>query len=104
MLKIRLQRLGRKNDPHFKLIVAPQILKPKTHLLLEELGYYDPRSGKGEFRGVRIKYWLKVGAKASPTVFNLLVSQGILEGKKLNVLPRKSPTSKKKDLKVQGKK
>src|SRR3989344_2382508 len=35
----------------------------------------------------RIKNWLSVGAKPSATVHNMLVSLGIIEGKKINVLP-----------------
>ena len=40
-----------------------------------------------------------VGAQVTPTVHNLLVSAKILDAKKVNVLPRKSPTVAKKDLK-----
>ena len=99
MLKIRLQRLGRKNDPHFKLIVTPHTLKPKTHQFIEDLGNFNVKAGTSEFKSERIKYWMSVGAKVSPTVFNMLVSKNIIEGKKMNVLSKKSPTKKKKDLK-----
>ncbi len=99
MLKIRLQRLGRKNDPHFKLIVTPHTYKPKTHKFIEDLGFYNPKSGVYEFKADRIKYWLGVGAKTSPTVHNFLISKKIIEGKKINVLPKKSVTQPKKDLK-----
>ncbi|MEI6352572.1 MAG: 30S ribosomal protein S16 [Candidatus Nomurabacteria bacterium] len=99
MLKIRLQRLGRKNDPHFKLIVTPHTLKSKTHKFTEDLGHYDVKSGKYEFKGDRVKYWISVGATVTPTVHNLLVSKNIIEGKKVNVLPKKSITKAKKDLK-----
>lgn len=99
MLKIRLQRLGRKNDPHFKLIVTPQTYKPKTHKFIEDLGFYNAKSGQKEFKGERIKYWMSVGAKVTPTVHNFLVAQNLIEGKKKNVLPRKSITKPKKELK-----
>ncbi len=99
MLRIRLQRLGRKNDPHFKLIVTPHTLKAKTHQFTEDLGYYDVKSGKYDFKGDRVKYWMSVGAKVTPTVHNLLVSANILEAKKINALPKKSPTVAKKDIK-----
>ncbi|MBP9765901.1 MAG: 30S ribosomal protein S16 [Candidatus Pacebacteria bacterium] len=99
MLKIRLQRLGRKNDPHFKLIVTPHTYKPKTHKFIEDLGYYNAKAGKYEFKAERVKYWMSVGAKVTPTVFNFLVEQKIVEGKKKNVLPRKSITKVKKELK-----
>ncbi len=99
MLKIRLQRLGRKNDPHFKLIVTPQTYKPKTHKYIEDLGFYNAKSGVKEFKAERIKYWMGVGAQVTPTVYNFLVAQNLVEGKKKNVLPKKSVTKPKKELK-----
>lgn len=99
MLKIRLQRLGRKNDPHFKLIVTPQTYKPKTHKFIEDLGFYDVKSGVYKFKADRVKYWIGVGAKITPTVHNFLIKEKIIEGKKINVLPKKSPTKPKKELK-----
>ena len=35
----------------------------------------------------RIKYWLSVGAKASDTMHNMLVTVGVIQGKKINILP-----------------
>ncbi len=99
MLKIRLQRLGRKNDPHFKLIVTPQTYKPKTHKFIEDLGFYDVKSGTYKFKGDRVKYWISVGAKVTPTVHNFLVAEKVIEGKKINVLPKKSVTRPKKEMK-----
>ncbi len=99
MLKIRLQRLGRKNEAHFKLIVTPDTYKPKTHKFIEDLGFYDVKTGKYSFKGERVKYWLSVGAKTTTTVHNFLVKEKIIEGKKLNALPKKSITKPKKELK-----
>lgn len=99
MLKIRLQRLGRKNDPHFKLIVTPSTYKPKTHKFIEDLGHYNAKAGKHEFKADRVKYWIGVGAQVSPTVHNFLVAQNLVEGKKKNVLPKKAVTKAKKELK-----
>ena len=42
----------------------------------------------------RIKYWMSVGAKPSGTVHNMLVSAGLLNAKKINVLPRKTVAKK----------
>jgi len=94
MLKIRLQRIGRKNDPAFRLIVAESTLRPKTSQFAEILGTYNVKQGIFEARGDRVKHWVSVGAQVTPTVHNLLISKGILEGKKINVLPRKSPIKK----------
>jgi small subunit ribosomal protein S16 len=94
MLKIRLQRTGRKNDPHFRLIVTESTLKPKTTQFAEILGFYNVKMGEFEAKGDRVKHWMSVGAQMSPTVHNLLISKKILEGKKINVLPKKSPVKK----------
>jgi len=100
MLKIRLQRTGRKNDPHFRLICAEGARKPKTTQFTELLGTYDVKAGVFSVKADRVKYWISVGAQTSPTVYNLLISQGVLEGKKKNVLPRKSPVKKEEEKKA----
>ena len=91
MLKIRLQRIGRKNDPHFRMVVTPHYLKPKTTQYTEIVGTYNVKAGIFECKADRVKYWMSVGAQTSPTVHNLLISKGVIEGKKINALPRKSP-------------
>jgi small subunit ribosomal protein S16 len=58
------------------------------------LGSYDPRADRVELKADRIKHWISMGATVSDTVHNLLISQKIIEGKKINVLPRKSPPKK----------
>lgn len=98
MLKIRLQRIGRKNDPHFRLIVTESILKPKTTQFNEIVGTYNVKAGIFEAKADRINHWISVGAQVSPTVHNLLVSKKIIEGKKINVLPKK--TLQKKEVKA----
>ena len=94
MLKIRLQRTGRKNDPHFRLIVTESILKPKTTQFAEILGTYNVKAGIFAAKADRVKHWISVGAQTSDTVHNLLVSKGVIEGKKKNVLPKKKPVVK----------
>jgi len=94
MLKIRLQRTGRKNDPHFRLVVAEHTLKTKTTKFSEILGNYDVKAGVFNAKADRVNHWIKMGAQVTPTVKNLLISKGVIEGKKVNVLPKKSPIKK----------
>ena len=94
MLKIRLQRIGRKNDPYFRIIVTPHQNKLKTTNFLEILGTFNVQKGIFECKADRVKYWMGIGAQVSPTVHNHLISKGIIEGKKINVLSRKSPIKK----------
>lgn len=94
MLNIRLQRVGRKNDPSFRVIVVDSKLKPKSGNFLEILGSYDARKGKPIVQADRVKHWLSVGALASGTVHNILLDLGIVKGKKVNVLGKKTPIVK----------
>ncbi len=67
------------------------------------LGSYDPRFDKPVINAERVKYWIGFGAKPTDTMHNLLVTQKIIEGKKINVLSRKSPIIKaKEDLPAQA--
>lgn len=49
---------------------------------MEIVGSWDPHKKVATVKGDRITYWLGQGAQPSDTVYNLLVSQGIVEGKK----------------------
>jgi small subunit ribosomal protein S16 len=91
MLKIRLQRVGRKHEPTFRVVLTDSKNSTKSGRFLELLGSYDPRKSTEVFNGERIKEWMGKGAKLSDTMHNLLISKKIIEGKKINVLPRKTP-------------
>jgi len=94
MLKIRLQRVGRKNDPSYRVVVTNSTHGPKSTNYLELLGNYNPKTKSILLKGERIDHWINKGAQVSNTVHNLLVSEHIIEGKKINVLPKKNPTVK----------
>src|SRR4051812_42600701 len=102
MLKIRLQRIGRKNDPSFRAVLTDSKNSTKSGKFLEILGTYNPKAGEKNLRTNyqtdRIKYWIGKGAKPSDTMHNFLVHDKIVEGKKINVLPKKNPTVKRKEL------
>ncbi len=100
MLKIRLQRIGRKNDPSFRAVLTDSKNSTKSGRFLEILGTYNPKAGEKKLDGDKIKYWMSKGAKCSDTMHNFLVSEKIIEGKKINVLPKKKPTIKRKELKA----
>ena len=104
MLKIRLQRIGRKNDPAFRVVLTDSKNSTKSGRFLEILGTYDPKvadkKNRTNFIDDRIKYWLSKGAKLSDTMHNFLVHNKVIEGKKINVMPKKRPTVKRKELKA----
>jgi small subunit ribosomal protein S16 len=101
MLKIRLQRIGRKNDPAFRVVLTDHKNAAKSGRFLEILGSYNPglKENRTAFKAEAIKAWISKGAQLSDTVHNFLVHEKIIEGKKVNVLSKKSITKKRKELK-----
>jgi len=94
MLKIRLQRVGRKHEPSFRLVLTDSKNSTRSGRFKEILGVYDPRKSTGKTDSLnteRIKYWLSQGANPTDTIHNLLVKRGVIRAKKIDV----SATSKK---------
>lgn len=83
MLMIRLQRMGKTKRPSYRLIVSPKH-KDTQSGQLEILGNYDPvqKTAVVNLKKDRLEYWLSVGAQPSPTVHNILVGAGIIQGEK----------------------
>lgn len=80
MLIIRFQRVGRTNDPAFRVVVTEkQNAAKKKHL--EILGSYHPKTKHTVLRAERIKHWLSKGAQVSDTAHNLLVKNKVIEAK-----------------------
>ena len=83
MLVIRFLRTGKKNQPSFKLVVVEKTRSSTSGRFVEQVGFYNPLTKEKVLKGDRIKYWLSVGAQPSNTVYNLLVSEKIVLGKKI---------------------
>jgi small subunit ribosomal protein S16 len=97
MLTIRLQRVGRKHEPVFRLVLTDSKNSPKSGKFLEILGSYDARRGdQAVFNDEKVKHWMSKGAKVSNTVHNLLIDKKVITGKKINKLPKKSPIKSEK--------
>ena len=94
MLKIRLSRTGRINQPSYRIIVTEHARAAKTGKIVEQVGTYNPKTKERTINADRVKYWISVGAQPSDTMHNMLVSLKIITGKKINVLPQKSPPKK----------
>ncbi len=73
MLKIRLRRMGSNRRPVYRVVVSDG-RKPPTSAVVEEVGYYNPRTQPSEVRldRDRIDHWLSQGAQLSDTVKSLL--------------------------------
>ena len=90
MLMIRFQRIGRTNDPAFRIVVLEKARSPKAGNPLEILGTYNPKTKAVTLKEDAIKAWITKGAQVSPSLHNLLLNKGVLTGKKINVLPKKT--------------
>jgi small subunit ribosomal protein S16 len=88
MLKIRMQRVGRINQPAFRIVVVEHTASPKAGKFVDKVGTYNPKSKERTLDEAKIKHWISVGAQPSATVHNMLISVGIIQGKKINVLPK----------------
>ncbi len=85
---MRLQRVGRKNEPSYRVVVVDKRTGPKSNRNIDQLGFYNPKLGVVEIDGEKAKAWLAKGVQASDTVHNMLVSKKVIEAKKINVLPK----------------
>jgi small subunit ribosomal protein S16 len=99
MLAIKLARVGRKNCPFFRIIVLDK-RKDTFGAFLENVGTYNPKTKELNIKAESIKDWLSKGAQPTKTVHNILVSQGIIDEKKVGV----SRISKKRKAKLEAKK
>lgn len=93
MLVIRFNRTGKRNRAHFRVVLQEHTKAPgKRHV--EMLGSHDPIKKTTILNKDRILYWMGQGAKPSDVVYNLLVKEGVVEGKKV---AKKMPRPVKKE-------
>jgi small subunit ribosomal protein S16 len=101
MLTIRLTRKGKKNQPFFKVVVIDKRRSSKGGRAVEDLGYKNPLTKKVSIKKERVLYWISKGAKPSPSIHNLLVSEKIIDAKKIHV--SKLSTKKKAEISASAK-
>ena len=80
MVKIRLRRVGRKNAPFYRILVADS-QSPRDGKFIEIIGQYAPRKNEGSLNvdEARANYWLNQGAQPTDTVRSLLRRAGVLK-------------------------
>ena len=73
MVKIRLSRVGRKNAPAYRVVVADS-KAPRDGKFLELIGNYNPIEDpeKISYKKDRYDYWVSVGAQPTPAVKKLI--------------------------------
>lgn len=72
-VKIRLKRVGAKNAPAYRIVVADS-RSPRDGRCIEEIGSYDPKKGGVNYtlNLERANYWVGVGALPSETVASFI--------------------------------
>ena len=94
MLTIKLSKLGKKNKKVFRVIISEKGRDPYGNSL-EILGSYNQYHKELQVKADRVNYWISKGAQMTPTVNNLFVGKGIIEGKKV-VASKPGTVSEKK--------
>jgi small subunit ribosomal protein S16 len=80
-----MHRIGKTNQPAFKVVVVDKRRSAAAGNFTEEVGQVNRTTKNIKLNAERIVYWLKQGAMPSPSVHNLLVSNKLIEGKKIAV-------------------
>lgn len=102
MLKIRLQRVGKKHDPAFRIVLIDSARAARSGFVNEVLGFYSAKREQTKLSGEKIKEWISKGAQVSDTVHNILVKEKVIKGPKRNVLPPKNKTAEESKEKAKG--
>ena len=73
MVKIRLQRQGKKKVPFYHIVVADS-RSPRDGKIIEQIGTYDPMTEPSTIvlENEKVEKWIKNGAKPTPTVKELI--------------------------------
>jgi len=79
LVKIRLQRHGRKKKPYYHIVVA-DVRSKRDGRIIEDLGRYNPINAttKVTIKTDRVIHWLKTGAQPTDTVRSILKKEGVL--------------------------
>ena len=73
MVKIRLQRFGKKKAPFYHIVVADS-KSPRDGKIIEQLGTYDPMTNQETIvlDKAKVETWIKNGAKPTDSVKALI--------------------------------
>jgi small subunit ribosomal protein S16 len=81
VVKIRLQRTGRKNRPFYRIQVLDSRIR-RDGASIEQLGWYDPvardEAKQLNLNEERAKYWLSKGAQPSDTMRDILAKRNLV--------------------------
>ena len=74
MVKIRLQRFGKKKSPFYHIIVVADSKSPRDGRIIEQIGTYNPMTEPSSIvlDKEKVEKWIKNGAKPTDTVKALI--------------------------------
>lgn len=80
MVRIRLRRVGLKNQPSYRIVVQDKEM-PRDGRFLEIIGYYNPRTEPGtiNIQEDRVFDWMSKGALPTESVAQIFKTSGTLE-------------------------
>ena len=80
MVKIRLRRVGTKNKPSYRIVVADS-RSPRDGAFINVVGHYNPLTEPATvvIDEEKTLHWLSKGAQPTATVVRLLSQAGIIE-------------------------
>lgn len=77
MLAIRLQRLGRKAYPVYRVAVQEAQRHPSSGRVVAYVGSYNPHTKEAKLDTEKVEFYLKNGAQPTPRVVKLLAEQKV---------------------------
>ena len=104
-VKIRLKRMGKIREPHYRVVVVDS-RKKRDGRVIEEIGYYNPNTDPSiiDINSERARYWIGVGAQPSEPVMAQLKITGDWQAVKggdaestLKVVEKKSVEAKREE-------
>lgn len=82
MVRIRLQRRGKRNYATYRVVVADQ-RAPIKGKFIADVGFYNPHTNEFKVDAEAVNKWIGSGAQPTPTVHNLLIDKKIIKGQKV---------------------
>lgn len=94
MLRIRLKRTGRSKNTSYRIVVM-ESSQPRDGKVVDDLGFYNPRTEPSTFdiNKEKASDWLKKGAQPSETIAQYFVKEGLQKSLKRGST---KPSNKKK--------
>lgn len=79
-VKIRLRRMGAKENPFYRIVVADSRY-PRDGRFIEEIGTYDPLKTPADVKidADKAKQWIANGAQPTDTVKDILKKSGVID-------------------------